>query len=145
MCRAVIKKKRTVPHRNIESLVNKLTEDEEFEERTKYYAEWQTSMQLPKTFRPGDMLDVRDTLFFWCVGKVKQVIGSKTGKSQVLLIHYPGWNSIYNEFIPSDSPRLAPLGTFSSRRDLPQYNDNVFHFPRNLFANDIGDIEIQYI
>jgi hypothetical protein len=144
ICRSIIRKKKTILHKNIEGLVIRLTEDEEFRERTIYCEEWLTTLQLPKTFQPGDMIDVRDTLFFWCVGTVKQVLSSKEGSGQVLLIHYPGWNSIYNEFIPSDSPRLAPLGTFSSRRDLPQYHDSLFNLPRTIFEGNLGNMQVQF-
>lgn len=145
MCRSNIRKKKTVLHKNIESLVKNLTEDDEFEERTIYCNGWKSMLKIAKEFQPGDMLDVRDTLFFWCVGTVKQVINTKEAPNQILLIHYPGWNSIYNEFIPSDSPRLAPLGTFSSRRDLPQYQDTFFNLPRTILQGELGNIEVQFI
>jgi hypothetical protein len=126
-------------------MVKKLSEEEEFTERENGYKEWQQSLELPTHFSPGEMLDVRDTLFFWCMGTVKQVLSGKDDSPQVLLIHYPGWNAIYNEFIPANSPRLAPLGRFSSRKDLPQYNDSLFNLPRTIFQNEIPNLEVQFI
>eukprot|EP01022_Parablepharisma_sp_SALTPOND_P016800 TRINITY_DN254_c0_g1_i1.p3 TRINITY_DN254_c0_g1~~TRINITY_DN254_c0_g1_i1.p3 ORF type:complete len:148 (-),score=11.64 TRINITY_DN254_c0_g1_i1:46-489(-) len=32
-----------------------------------------------------------------------------------------GWSSIYDEYIPSDSPRLAPVSFFTGREDIPRY------------------------
>lgn len=43
----------------------------------------------------GDRLDVRDTEYIWCVGKVLNIY-LKNGKPSELLIHYLGWNRIYD-------------------------------------------------
>jgi hypothetical protein len=44
-----------------------------------------------------------------------------------LLIHYQGWNKIYDEILELSSPRLAPLGYFTSREDIPRYALNENH------------------
>lgn len=38
-----------------------------------------------------------------------------------LLIHYQGWNKIYDEILDVSSPRLAPLGFYTAREDIPRY------------------------
>lgn len=48
-------------------------------------------------------------------------------KEPLLVVHYEGWNKYYDEIIKQTSPRLAPLGTYTSRLDIPKYhlkNDN---------------------
>jgi hypothetical protein len=42
-------------------------------------------------------------------------------KDPLLVVHYEGWNKYYDEIIKQSSPRLAPLGTYSNRRDIPKY------------------------
>ena len=32
-----------------------------------------------------------------------------------------GWSPIYDEYIPGDSPRLAPAAFFTGREDIPRY------------------------
>lgn len=38
-----------------------------------------------------------------------------------LLVHFEGWNDIYNEVINVKSQRLAPYNFFSRREDIPRY------------------------
>lgn len=38
-----------------------------------------------------------------------------------LLIHFEGWNDIYDEVINIESQRLAPYNFFSQRDDIPKY------------------------
>ncbi len=74
----------------------------------------------------GDKVDVRDTEYIWLQGLVKIKIEC-ANKEPLLVIHYQGWNKYYDEIIKQNSPRLAPCGTYSLRKDLPKYflkNDN---------------------
>lgn len=68
----------------------------------------------------GDKVDVRDTEFIWCVGLVKMKIESPN-KEPLLAVHYEGWNKYYDEFIPLNSNRIAPLGLYTNRSDIPKY------------------------
>jgi len=63
----------------------------------------------------GSRIDVRDTESIWCIGIVKDIIKNKNHK-ETLLIHYAGWDNIYDEYICINSHRLAPLGYFTERR-----------------------------
>ena len=42
----------------------------------------------------------------------------------VVAIHYEGWNMWYDEFLPLNSPRVARLGFYTSRNDIPKYKMN---------------------
>jgi len=68
----------------------------------------------------GEKIDVRDTDYIWCTGEVKMVIES-IGKEPILAIHYDGWNRWYDEFLPLSSPRIARLGFYTNRDDIPKY------------------------
>jgi hypothetical protein len=68
----------------------------------------------------GEKLDVRDTGYIWCKATVTMIIES-IGKEPILAIHYDDWNRWYDEFLPLSSPRLARLGFYTSRDDIPKY------------------------
>ena len=44
-------------------------------------------------------MDVRDTEYIWCRGTVKIKIESPN-KEPLLVVHYDGWSSYYDEFLP---------------------------------------------
>ena len=68
----------------------------------------------------GDKIDVRDTGYIWCVGTVKIKI-ENSNKDTILIIHYEGWNNYFDEIIRLSSPRLAPLGYYTTRKEIPKY------------------------
>lgn len=65
------------------------------------------------------MLDAKDTEHIWCKVKVLNIF-SHNQKTD-LLIHFEGWNEIYDEVININSQRLAPYNFFSQREDIPRY------------------------
>jgi hypothetical protein len=80
-------------------------------------------------FELGQEVDVLDTEYIWCRGTIREVVNRKK-RSQVL-VHYEGWNKVYDEYITQNSYRLAPLGLFTNRkgkcnkateRILPRYS-----------------------
>ena len=73
------------------------------------------------SIEPGAKIDVRDTEYIWCSGTVKIKIECPN-KDPLLVVHYEGWNKYYDEVIKQTSPRLAPHGTYTSRKDLPRYH-----------------------
>jgi len=83
------------------------------------FTTWQLSKKVEKV-DVGQMLDVRDTGYIWCKGTVTMVIES-IGKEPILAIHYEGWNRWYDEFLSISSPRLARLGFYTIRDDIPKY------------------------
>lgn len=62
---------------------------------------------------------MRDTEYIWCVGHVK--IKVESPNKDLLIIHYEGWNKYFDEILLSTSPRVAPLGFYTSRQDIPKY------------------------
>ncbi len=68
----------------------------------------------------GDKVDVRDTEYIWLNGTIKSKIEC-AARDTLVIVHYEGWNSYYDEVIKLTSPRLAPMGTYSSRKDIPKY------------------------
>jgi hypothetical protein len=39
----------------------------------------------------------------------------------LILVHYEGWSRKYDEYMLLNSPKLAPLGTYTDRTDIPRY------------------------
>ena len=71
----------------------------------------------------GDKVDVRDKEYIWCIGQVKMIIESAK-REPVLLIHYLGFDESKDEVLFQNSPRLAKLGTYTTRSDIPSYERN---------------------
>lgn len=67
------------------------------------------------------MIDSRDTEYIWCKAKIMNILYDKDGDIKHLMLHYLGWNSIYDEIIGISSQRLAPLSFFTSREEIPHY------------------------
>ena len=42
-------------------------------------------------------------------------------RNDLIYVHYEGWNRKYDEYLYIDSYRLAPLGAYTQRRDIPIY------------------------
>jgi hypothetical protein len=68
----------------------------------------------------GEKVDVRDTEYIWLNGTIKSKIEC-AGRDTLVIVHYEGWNSYYDEVIKLNSPRLAPMGTYTNRKDIPKY------------------------
>ena len=105
-----------------------MDEFKRYKERVSSYKIWKEKLKL-KEVKAGDKIDIRDTEYIWCVGVVELKITSEKHKT-VLYIHYEvsiilftvkGWNRKYDEYVYLTSPRLAPLGTYSNRTDIPRY------------------------
>ena len=75
-------------------------------------------------FKKGDKYDVKDTENIWCTAVIEDIFKQKH-HSDILLIRYDGWDQIYNEYICSKSDRIAPLGFYTKRRDIPQYRMDI--------------------
>lgn len=79
-----------------------------------------TSIQ-PNKIKKGMWIDVRDTLNVWCKAIVTEIIHPKGSDSKILKVHYLGWSTIYDEFIPSNSSRVARVGTYTEKEDIAKY------------------------
>ena len=73
-----------------------------------------------RTVKVGDKVDACDTENIWCKATVELVIKAPSRKD-LLYVHYEGWNRKYDEFVYIDSHRLAPLGVYTKREDIPIY------------------------
>ena len=90
-----------------------------WQDRLTAYNKWTDSVKL-KEVKVGEQVDACDTEFIWCKATVELVI--KTGnRNDLLYVHYEGWNRKYDEYLYIDSYRLAPLGAYTERRDIPIY------------------------
>jgi len=65
-------------------------------------------------------LDIRDSEYVWCTGIVTMKVMYISGPPS-LKIHYEGWDYKYDEMLSMNDSRLAPLGFFTSREDIPKY------------------------
>jgi hypothetical protein len=107
----------------IHQLITK-SEDSEIKvqwEKQKFeHTTWQLERKLDKA-EVGDKVDVRDTDYIWCVGEVKMIIEA-ANKEPLLAIHYISWSMYYDEVLPLSSPRIAKLGYYTNRDDIPRYH-----------------------
>jgi hypothetical protein len=71
--------------------------------------------------KAGDKIDVCDTENIWCMATVELVIKS-ANRRDLFYLHYEGWNRKYDEFMYMDSHRIAPLGLYTNRTDIPVYS-----------------------
>lgn len=90
---------------------------------------WQLSKKVGD-FKVGDRIDVRDTGYIWCIGVIKMIVES-ISQEPILAIHYEGWNQWYDEFLPLSSPRIARLGFYTQRDDIPKYKMKPSHEGEN--------------
>jgi hypothetical protein len=69
------------------------------------------------------MIDARDGEYIWCKAEIMAVIESKDKESNSVLVHYHGWDRKYDEVLPLSSPRIAKLGFYTNRNDIPHYQE----------------------
>ena len=65
-------------------------------------------------------MDVRDTNFIWCEGRVTLII-EQMGKETLYVIHFDGKSSAEDEVIYKHSDRLAKHGTYTIRLEIPRW------------------------
>jgi len=128
-CRSVIRRKVLQPSSLIDNAVKiyvhgKRQEGDnevytKWKERMEHYNQWVDTCRL-KTVKVGQQIDACDTEYIWCKATVEMVIKTAQRK-ELLYVHYEGWNRKYDEYLYIDSHRLAPLGAYTSRQDIPVY------------------------
>ena len=99
--------------------LGELDEYTRWEERMLKYQKWLESHKVDSV-KAGDKLDVNDTENIWCRATVELVVKTQNRKN-LLYVHYEGWNRKYDEYIYQDSHRIAPLGFYTDRTDIPIY------------------------
>lgn len=90
-----------------------------WQERMLAYDQWIDSTKL-RSVKVGEKIDACDTESIWCKATVELIIKAPNRKD-LLYIHYEGWNRKYDEYIYIDSYRVAPLGVYTERQDIPIY------------------------
>ena len=85
----------------------------------KKYRDWVAGHKV-QSVKPGDKVDVNDTENIWCRATVELVVKTQN-RQNLLYLHYEGWNRKYDEYIYQDSHRIAPLGFYTNRGDIPIY------------------------
>jgi len=61
-----------------------------------------------RDFAVGQKIDAKDTVNKWLPAIVRMVKGDK------ILVHYVDWDEKWDDWFPTDSPRLAAKGTYTS-------------------------------
>ncbi|KAL4430083.1 hypothetical protein ABPG74_013530 [Tetrahymena malaccensis] len=95
---------------------------EKYIQRRKKYFAW-NKKRRPQKFEEGMKVDIRDLDNIWCEAIVKKIEKAQNNE-EFIFIHYIGWNSIYDEMLPSNSNRISSAGFFTQRKDIPQYRLN---------------------
>jgi len=90
-----------------------------WKERMDAYILWVEGTKL-KNAKVGEKIDACDTENIWCKAIIELLIRAPNRKD-LLYIHYEDWNRKYDEFIYIDSHRVAPLGSYTNRQDIPKY------------------------
>lgn len=128
-CRKNIRKKVLQPSALIDNSVKMYVFGKKYQGDSEAYNKWNERMQAYhqwidqsklRTVKVGDQIDACDTENIWCKATVELIIKTQNRKD-LLYIHYEGWNRKYDEFLYMDSHRLAPLGSYTNRLDIPVY------------------------
>lgn len=51
-----------------------------------------------------------------------ELVIKSANRRDLFYLHYEGWNRKYDEFMYMDSHRIAPLGLYTNRTDIPVYS-----------------------
>lgn len=71
-------------------------------------------------FEAGTRIDVRDTDYVWCTGRIYRTVNKlQEKKMKWMIVKYDKFNK--KEEFPENSPRIAPLGFYTARKDIPRY------------------------
>mmetsp|Transcript_21900 Transcript_21900/g.19442 ORF Transcript_21900/g.19442 Transcript_21900/m.19442 type:complete len:218 (+) Transcript_21900:164-817(+) len=66
------------------------------------------------------IIDVRDKEYIWCKARIMGVLEEKN-KPNSIIIHYLDWYKKFDETIPLNSHRIARVGYYTDRNDIPSY------------------------
>lgn len=85
----------------------------EYKERDKQNEEW---LLEKRSFNAseGGFIDVLDTENIWCEAEIKGIYKNRN-HADTYHIHYIGWQTRYDEYICSNSERLAPYGMYTKK------------------------------
>jgi hypothetical protein len=80
---------------------------------------WQKGKTLTK-LEIGMQVDVRDKAYVWSTGTVKLIVESPQ-RDPLIVVRMQDGACSTEEVFQKDSPRLALVGTYTSREELPSY------------------------
>ncbi len=75
--------------------------------------------QIMNELHPFDFLDAKDAYGDWYLGQILKVRPSSTGAAS-FLVHFFGWDDLYNEWIPAQSERLRLASLFEQTQQRLQ-------------------------
>jgi hypothetical protein len=109
----------------VKLVVNAKRDNENQEEYDKWLERMQKNQKWVESHditsvKVGDKIDVLDTEYIWCKATIELII-KENNHQDLLYLHYENWNRKYDEYLYIDSHRVAPLGLYTSRTDIPIY------------------------
>lgn len=116
ICRKEVSMSSYIPCKSIDAMVrSNLSKGQKrrYEKRLEKFEQWKEAKKL-KNSKVGMKIDALDTENVWCVGLIRLKIDNGD-KHPYLYIHYIGWDKSYDEILPENSYRLAPLGFYTSK------------------------------
>lgn len=125
ICRKPLNINSFIPCNSVDQIVESGLKDEQrrsFRRRKTRFEQWKDEKTLKET-KVGQKVDALDTEGVWCIGIIRLKIENGE-KYPYLYIHYIGWDKSYDEVIPENSVRLAPLGFYTSK-NIPRYRNPI--------------------
>lgn len=116
ICRKPISINSYIPCKSFDALVIStlsITEKKRFKKRLDRFEQWKVAKKL-KNSKVGMKIDAMDTEGVWCVALIRLKIDNGE-KYPYLYINYIGWDKSFDEILPENSIRLAPLGFYTSK------------------------------
>ena len=77
----------------------------------------------------------------WCEARIVAIIEAKDQENSIL-VHFKGWDLKYDEIIPVSSPRLARLGFYTNRKDIPYYMETPNKIKKPIIGIHEGNYKI---
>lgn len=77
-------------------------------------------MKISNDVEINDKIDIRTIDYVWTVGTIKMII-EQMNKEPLYVVHKEGFANEWDEIIYRNSPRVAKLGAYTSRNDIPSY------------------------
>lgn len=89
-------------------------------------------------FQPGQWIDVKDTIDQWLEAQVTKI------RPNQVYIHYNGWGSQWDEWIPTDSPRIAPFRTHTLQYPTSRYQCPSPNISPDSDNNEIPEYDLSF-
>ena len=108
LCDEVVRNKQLVSCFSIDNVIDQIISKvassqegtlvkERWDKQKKAHKDWVEGRKI-ENIEVGEKVDIRDTEYIWCEGKVKIKIECPN-RDTLLVVHYEGWNKYYDEII----------------------------------------------